>query len=250
MHHANSYKDLIKSFYRDVIGKRDVDLARKMISENYIQHNPMLKTGVEGVLEAIAFLKTLPAPDLSKPSPIQRIFQDGDYVFCHLWVEMGPVKQQVMDIFRLENGLLVAHWDGIQTVTGESEDWVGGASEVLAADDSKTNKAFVQEFFQAVMIEHALDQVDQYVDPAFVLHQLDSSNGMEGLERHISEIARSDIHLVLGEGEFVLVQSLGEKETVPYACYDLYRLQKGKVKDLWSISQAIPDQMPHSNGML
>ena len=50
---------------------------------------------------------------------IKRVFADGDYVILHsLWHSLtdSPRGEAVVDIYRLEDGKLVEHWDVIQPI--------------------------------------------------------------------------------------------------------------------------------------
>ncbi len=50
---------------------------------------------------------------------IKRVFADGDYVILHShWQGLSdsPRGEAVVDIYRLENGKVVEHWDVIQPI--------------------------------------------------------------------------------------------------------------------------------------
>src|SRR5262249_33239477 len=51
-------------------------------------------------------------------SEIKRIFADGDYVIVHVHAvrEPGTRGNAIVDIFKLENGKVVEHWDVIQPI--------------------------------------------------------------------------------------------------------------------------------------
>jgi predicted SnoaL-like aldol condensation-catalyzing enzyme len=51
-------------------------------------------------------------------SEIKRVLTDGDYVILHVHAvrEPGTLGQAIIDIFRLENGKIVEHWDVIQDI--------------------------------------------------------------------------------------------------------------------------------------
>ena len=57
------------------------------------------------------------------------------------------------------------------------------------------------------------------------------------------------LHRVVGEGNFVLTQSGGSFAGQPYAFYDLFRLENGKIAEHWDVMQPIPAELPHSNAM-
>ena len=71
MKHNN--KQIVLDFYKNAIGKADSAYASKVLTNDYIQHNPTVKSGKAGFLEMITFLKQLPKPDNpSKPFTSKR----------------------------------------------------------------------------------------------------------------------------------------------------------------------------------
>jgi len=51
-------------------------------------------------------------------SEIKRVFADGDYVILHVHAvrEPGTRGNAIVDIFRLEDGKIVEHWDVVQPI--------------------------------------------------------------------------------------------------------------------------------------
>jgi predicted SnoaL-like aldol condensation-catalyzing enzyme len=81
----------------------------------YIQHNPVAADGPEGLKAFIQFLRDkFP----NSRSEIKRVFADGDFVIVHVHAirEPGTRGRAIIDIFRLENGKVVEHWDVAQDV--------------------------------------------------------------------------------------------------------------------------------------
>jgi predicted SnoaL-like aldol condensation-catalyzing enzyme len=65
---------------------------------------------LEGIKGFIQFMKEkLPNWHVE----IKRVFADGDYVITHVHAQANPQDRgmAVMDIFRLEDGKVVEHWD-------------------------------------------------------------------------------------------------------------------------------------------
>ena len=108
-------KKIVAAFYVAALNKKDFDAASKYLGARYTQHNPVAADGPEGLKAFIAFLKDkFP----NNRSEIKRIFADGDYVIVHVHAvrEPGTRGNAIIDIFRLENGKVVEHWDVIQPI--------------------------------------------------------------------------------------------------------------------------------------
>jgi predicted SnoaL-like aldol condensation-catalyzing enzyme len=103
-------KKIVREFYDLAINKKDFDAASKYLGPEYIQHNQRAADGAEGLKNFIQFLRTK-FPDAH--SEIKRIFADGDYVILHVHAVRIPGTRgaAVVDIFRLQDGKIVEHWD-------------------------------------------------------------------------------------------------------------------------------------------
>jgi predicted SnoaL-like aldol condensation-catalyzing enzyme len=108
-------KKAVVEFYDKAINQKDFDAAVKYIGPRYIQHNPGAADGIEGLKSFLAFLRDK-FPHYH--SDIKRVFADGDYVILHVHNvrEPGTRGRAIMDIFRLENGKIVEHWDVAQDI--------------------------------------------------------------------------------------------------------------------------------------
>ena len=108
-------KKAVAAFYDAALNQKDFDAAAKYLGNRYTQHNPGAADGPEGLKGFIAFLKDkFP----SNHSEIKRIFADGDYVIVHVHAvrEPGTRGNAIVDIFKLENGKIVEHWDVVQPI--------------------------------------------------------------------------------------------------------------------------------------
>jgi predicted SnoaL-like aldol condensation-catalyzing enzyme len=108
-------KKTVTAFYDAVLNKKDFDEASKYLGPRYTQHNPTAKDGPEGLKGFIAFLKEkFP----NNHSEIKQIFADGDYVIVHVHAvrEPGTRGNAIFDLFKLENGKVVEHWDTVQPI--------------------------------------------------------------------------------------------------------------------------------------
>jgi predicted SnoaL-like aldol condensation-catalyzing enzyme len=103
-------KGLVLEAFETLFNKRDYDAAEKFWSPHYIQHSAHIEPGREGLFNLI---KGIP-PTLKYEAGA--IVADGDYVIAHgRFSGFGaPVSWIAADILRIEDGILVEHWDVIQ----------------------------------------------------------------------------------------------------------------------------------------
>ena len=108
-------KKTVLEFYEMALNRKDFDAAAKFIGPRYVQHNPTAPDGPEGFKAFLNFLREK-FPD--SHSEIKRAFADGDYVILHVHSvrEKGSRGRAIVDIFKLEGGKIVEHWDVAQGV--------------------------------------------------------------------------------------------------------------------------------------
>ncbi len=112
-------KKVVVDFYEKGLNQKDYEAAAKYFGPRYVQHNPNAPDGPEGFKGLVAFLKEkFP----NSRSEIKRVFAEGDYVILHVHSvrEPGQRGRAIVDIFKLENGLIVEHWDVVQDVPEKS----------------------------------------------------------------------------------------------------------------------------------
>ncbi len=243
---------LALSFYRDVIGQLNEEMIDSLIAEDYIQHNPMVKTGRAGFKEAFAYLKQMPRPENPK-SPVVRFIAEGDLAVLHLDVEIAGRKQAVIDLFRVENGQLAEHWDVMQVqpdTTASGRGMTDGAITIKDLEKTASNKALVEDYYKTVWLAGSWGRLAAYVDANVIQHNPLLADGLEAVatagESHV-KIAK--VHRLIAEGNFVVAQLEGVAGEVPHAIYEIHRLTDGRIVEQWRVQQAIPEQMAHQNGM-
>jgi predicted SnoaL-like aldol condensation-catalyzing enzyme len=103
-------KTLVLQAFDLLFNKRDYAAAEKLWSPDYIQHSAHIAPGREGLFDLI---KSLPPTLKYEPGVI---VADGDVVIVHgRFSGFGaPVNWIAADILRMQDGILVEHWDVIQ----------------------------------------------------------------------------------------------------------------------------------------
>jgi predicted SnoaL-like aldol condensation-catalyzing enzyme len=108
-------KKLVTAFYDAAINQKNYDAAVGYLGAQYKQHNPTAADGKEGLKSFIDFLKSrFP----KQRGEIKRVVAEGDLVVLHVHSTRGDGTpgRAIVDIFRVENGKVVEHWDVIQDI--------------------------------------------------------------------------------------------------------------------------------------
>ena len=218
----------------------------------YTQHNLGAADGLEGFGE---LMKMLPA-NTAKANTV-RAFQDGDFVVAHTEYDFFVLKIG-FDIFRFENGQIVEHWDNLQetvTETANGHTMIDGATEIKDLDKTKENKELVEKFVLGFLVNGDMAAVDKYLDStSYVQHNPGIADNIEGLQQAVKYFMDNKIsfkydklHMIFGEGNFVLTASEGEIGGVHSSFYDLFRVENGKIVEHWDTIEAIPSKETWKN---
>lgn len=107
--------DLVLRMFAEVLGSMDAAAVDRFISPRYIQHNQMAEPGRDGLKR---FLDMIREQTPEAVHDVKRAFVDGDHVTVHYHVRRWPgdMGWAVIDIFRIEDGLIAEHWDVMQDV--------------------------------------------------------------------------------------------------------------------------------------
>jgi predicted SnoaL-like aldol condensation-catalyzing enzyme len=111
-------KQVATAFYDAAINQKNYDAAVAYLGKEYKQHNPTAADGKEGLKGFIEFLKNrFP----KQKGEIKRVVAEGDLVVLHVHSTRGDGTpgRAIVDIFRVENGKVVEHWDVIQDIPAQ-----------------------------------------------------------------------------------------------------------------------------------
>ena len=221
--------------------------------DKYIQHNLAVGDGLAGLGAVLQLL-----PKGSAKVNTVRVFQDGDRVFAHTEYDFfGP--KIGFDVFRFEDGKIVEHWDNLQETPARpnpsGRTMIDGPAQAADLDRTAANKALVQAFVEDILVAGRMDKLAGYFDgDRYHQHNPQIGDGLSGLGTALQALAQAGIalkydrvHMVLGEGSFVLVASEGTFGGKHVAFYDLFRVQDGKIAEHWDTIEAIPPRSEWKN---
>lgn len=112
-------RELVVEFYERFFNDHETEQAGEVIAEDYIQHNPDVPDGKEPF---VSYFTGFFAENPDSRAEIKRSATDGDLVWLHVHSTNGDddAGEAVVDIFRVEEGMIVEHWDVIQAVQDEA----------------------------------------------------------------------------------------------------------------------------------
>ena len=120
-------KEVVLGFYKTAFIDKDPEKALRLYGgDYYTQHNPRVRDGKEAFLE---YAKVRVVVNPGRKLSIRRVIAEGDLVVLHTQsvftpgdaaYPQSPNGVATVDIFRLENGKVVEHWDVHENVPAEA----------------------------------------------------------------------------------------------------------------------------------
>jgi predicted SnoaL-like aldol condensation-catalyzing enzyme len=239
-----SNKTIVLECYRKIIRDLDLDVIDIYVSDAYIQHSPTVRDGKAGLAEMLGFLKKLPKSQFKSPSPIIRVVAEDDLVAVHLDISFMGKKMAVVDLYRLENGKLVEHWDAGEEQLNEKDNAItmtNGTTVIEDSADPAKSKRLVSEFYSRAFNGDPVKVMD-FFTPGFIEHNLSA-----GLINSFG--AETQVKKLIGEGNFVVAHCEYKGIGKSSAVFDIFKLEEDKIAEHWSVRQQVPEVMAHQNGM-
>jgi predicted SnoaL-like aldol condensation-catalyzing enzyme len=125
-------------------------------------------------------------------------------------------------------------------------------------DRMAANKAVAEGFLRLAGKENRpREAFARYAAPGFVHHNPGFPRGPEALAAAMEADAKEhpnreiDVRNVVAEGDLVAVHSHVRQDTQDrdFACVHLFRIEDGRVAELWDVVQPVPARSPNADGM-
>lgn len=222
--------------------------------DRYTQHNLTAADGLAGFLGLLQLVST------NGNGAVQTVrgFQDGPYVFTHSEYSVFGQNMVGFDVFRFENNEIVEHWDNLQPAvapTASGHTMTDGPVTATDLDQTEANKALVRSFVEDIVVNRQMDKFADFFNGGdYIQHNPTIVDGVSGLLAAAGALAEAGvelkyekIHLLLGQGDFVLVASEGSLGGTATAFFDLFRVENGKLAEHWDTVATIPDRGTWAN---
>lgn len=245
------YKAIVMDLQRG-IETGDTSAIRYINPERYVQHNINVDDGLASILA----LHDLLPRDTTRAKPLRAI-HDGALVAVHVDYDLWGPKAG-FDIHRFEDGLIVEHWDNLQESPSQpnpsGRTMFDGALKIGDPSHTAASKALVGAFISQVMIGRMEAAAARFFfEDELLQHNPVLADGADTFLRHIGAagtegaVRYDKLHMLIGEGDFVLGVSEGRSGDEPVALYDLFRVEDSVIAEHWDVVEAIPPRASWKN---
>jgi predicted SnoaL-like aldol condensation-catalyzing enzyme len=250
-------KALVQQATTELFIDKDITAIDRHWAEPYLQHNPQVPSGLEPLRQLV---KNVVLQDGFRYEPV-RLIASGDLVAAHgRYIGFAPEPLVAIDLFRVENGKIVEHWDALQsepTQTVSGHTMLDGPTQIADRERTAANEQLVTRFVDTILVRGQLGELQGFFDgDRYIQHNPAIGDGLSGLGAFVGKLQEQKIsffykkvHRVVAEGSFVLAQSEGELGGKPTAFYDVWRVENGKIAEHWDVIQPIPEQTASGLGL-
>ena len=235
---------------------KDFSAIDQYFANPYIQHNPRLVNGIESLRE----FKMANVPHAE--TTILRCFADRDLVFFQESVR-GLMNQEYdfWDLYRLEEGKIVEHWDAHQISSGPNpitgHTLSDGATESSDPTSTEVTRALILKLVNNVFVCRNYEDIRLYVSPTVVQHAPGVDDGVESWLKHLKvaqwftgDIQYDAIRKMVVEGNMAVSCSQGTVANQPHQFWDMWRVENDKVAEHWNVTAKIEPSRHNRNPAL
>ena len=110
-------KEIVREIFDKIVNGGDADLAEKFYKKDYIQHNPNVAPGLEGLQTLIRQMHASGDPMRAE---IKLMNAEDDMVWLLIDWQGGTLPEGAprlglsAEVFRVEDGMMAEHWDVLQ----------------------------------------------------------------------------------------------------------------------------------------
>ncbi|WP_040699815.1 nuclear transport factor 2 family protein [Nocardia vinacea] len=255
-------KALVGYVFDQLFNRGNLSVVDQYVQPDLIEHDPTRTNGAAALKE---FVQSQRAAYPEASVIMHRTLGEGNLVTIHShFVPVpGTSGNATIDIFRLERGKIVEHWDVIQDVpatTASGNDMFSTLSAPLweqpdpCAPTAK-NKEIALAMFTGVFVDRDLTAFDRHVADPYYQHSPTAPNGIEFPKQLLAQAFTSpyfnvSIKRVIADGDYVATHAHYHfADDRGMAICDLYRVREGKVVEHWDIVQNVPATSSNDNAM-
>lgn len=108
-------REIVRSFVKEVLIKRQFNKLNNYLIENYIEHNPHRCNGISALHSALSRHKYI------QYNINHRILAEGNFVLSVCEGTANEVQSSFYDLYRLDKNKIVEHWDTTEEIPPKNE---------------------------------------------------------------------------------------------------------------------------------
>ncbi len=227
--------------------RRDVRAAfAKFVVPAYIQHNPGIADGSAAAVAALAPMFSATGAEFD----VKHLLVDGDLAMVHLFGRGTPGTQgaAVADLYRLQGGRIVEHWDVIQPIAPGTHPLALAPEVAASPGDTTANRTIIAGFVDLMFRRKRVAAAfETYVAPDLVQHNAALGKGRAASIAALAPMfarpsARFEIRHTLVDGDRAAVHYHGhiDPNHAGAAVVEIFRLSGGRIVEHWDMFQPVP----------
>jgi predicted SnoaL-like aldol condensation-catalyzing enzyme len=249
-HGRNANGALVASAMDALFVAKDTSAIPRYFAESFVDHDPLSAgPGLAGLEAGLSFLTRQPGFAYERV----RVLADGDLVAVHgRYAGVAPQALVAFDVFRLDGGKIVEHWDALQpetkpNVSGRTE--LDGPTQIRHHGDTDANRTLVTEMVKTVFIGGSAESLSCFVSSTtYLQHNPDLGDGLSTLvdaiggptAKHV-DFGYSNLVHVIADGDFVLAHAEGDAGNgQKNVFFDMWRAEDGMAVEHWDVVQTVP----------
>lgn len=242
--------DVVLAFYEDVFNANSIEKLDQYMRDDYIQHNATIADGKKGFIAFTDKFFTL------KPKmEIKKVFANDNNEVAVFFKCTCPVNghiNKVVDIYRLQDGMLAEHWDVVEHDVGNVEPASGRglfdtdavSTATVSISDQQKNIDTVVSFNDKIFTSHvnSKELLDEFMQDDYMQHNSGVGDGKEGFitftDFFFTLEPEMDIYKTFAnaDGEvMVFFKCICHANGMVNKVVDLYRLRDGKLAEHWDV---------------
>lgn len=259
MTHKADIRKLVVTADRELFTEHDLTTLERNFSSGYVEHSPLVANGIQGLKDLVTG-----APDMRHDVVRVLVDEANGLVALHgSYPGLDPDDLYVgFDIYRVADGKIVEHWDGLVTETPPNESGntqLDGTTEVDASADTEANRKLAKEIWHTFLHSQDYHSMHKFTrsEGTFSQHAGDIADGvtnmvefLEKLKQDGSALTYDTLHRTVADGNFVLTHSEGSIAGERHSFCELWRFEDGHAVELWdAIAPVSPDdKLAHRHG--
>jgi predicted SnoaL-like aldol condensation-catalyzing enzyme len=250
--------EIARGFYQDICVNKDISKFDNYVATKYDQY----ATGYEDGAEALRTELATAAKNKDMKVTILRVIGEGNYAALHsLWEEKGE-QYLYVDIWRVENGKLMAHWDQTQQPNknplNKNTIYSGPDTKIDSTQNIEENRKRAIAVLNTFDNLNDISALENFISNQYIQHNATVKDGKAGLLEFIKILQKNKfkntttIAKTIAQGDMVMVHSKTSNPSNPKdlgtGVIDIFRFDKdGKIAEHWDINEPLTGKSLNKN---